>query len=81
MVPEIEVRKPICEAFQSGRLDAFGAVDDAAHPAQVEPARSPSVVLRAARSKAKLGAAEKARGFSASARIHLAGFPRTLPGS
>ena len=25
------------EAFQSGRLDTFGAVDDAPHPTQVEP--------------------------------------------
>ena len=37
MVPKIEVSKPICEAFQSGRLDTFGAVDDAQHPAEVEP--------------------------------------------
>ena len=37
MVPEIEVREPICEAFQSGRIDTFGAVDDAQHPAEVEP--------------------------------------------
>ena len=37
MVPKIEVSKPIGEAFQSGRLDTFGAVDDAEHPAKVEP--------------------------------------------
>ena len=39
MVPKIEVSKPICEAFQSGRLDAFGAVDDAHHPTEVEPGK------------------------------------------
>ena len=37
MVPKIEVSKPICEAFQGGRIDTFGAVDDAEHPAEVEP--------------------------------------------
>ena len=34
---KIEVRKPIDEAFQGGRLDTFGAADDAHHAAEVEP--------------------------------------------
>ena len=37
MVPKVEVREPIDEALQCGRLDTFGAADDAQHPAEVEP--------------------------------------------
>ena len=37
MVPKVEVREPINEALQSGRLDTFGTADDAQHPAEVEP--------------------------------------------
>ena len=39
LVPEIEVRKPISEAFHRGRLYAFSTVDDAQHAAEVEPGK------------------------------------------
>src|SRR3954471_50815 len=37
VLPKIEVSKPICETFQSCRLDTFVAVDDSVPPAEVEP--------------------------------------------
>ena len=36
MVFEVEVSEPVDEALQCGRLDAFGAADDAQHTAEVE---------------------------------------------
>ena len=36
MVFEVEVSESVDEALQCGRLDAFGAADDAQHTAEVE---------------------------------------------
>ena len=60
MVPKIEVSKPICEAFQRRRLDAFGAVDDAQHPAEVEPGEVTVGGFAGGQVKGEVGRPEKA---------------------
>lgn len=49
-------------------------------PPRSSPARSASVVLRAVRSKAKLGAEDQACGFVASARTQRDGLSRNASG-
>ena len=70
-----------CENRSTKRCSVAGSTRSAplmmpSTPPRSSPARSASFVLRAAKSKAKLGADDHACGFSASARTHRAGLSR-----
>ena len=78
-------RKLKCANRSTKRCSVAGSTRSAplmmpSTPPRSSPARSLSVVLRAAKSKAKLGADDHACGFSARDRTHLAGLSKNATG-